>query len=544
MGQSLSEPITEKSTFEGNDKRVMYGISSMQGWRPTMEDAHTIIPSYADTGASFFAVFDGHGGDEVAKYSGRELHKKIMTSKSFAQKRYRDAIRIGHYAIDEDLRKDPHFDKDYSGSTAVTAMITKDNVLYVSNVGDSRAVISTKNGRGIPLTQDHKPRHPKEAVRIKNAGGFVENGRVNGSLALSRALGDFIFKSNTQLTPDLQAVTAEPDIIEHLLTDHDEFVVLACDGIWDCLTNQQVVDFVRHKLCEHKSLGPICEELMDYCLAETANMTGIGCDNMTVIIVAFLRKRKPQQWYDWMASKAQPPLPLRKPILIAPGSRQHLTASDPNTDATSIPKDNNDTNVSSTTENTPSEIPIPSTTTHNHHATSTSLEITLPNAAKESHHNTPLSSTPILPPSPPPPPPPAAAPSSLSTTMADAAKRHSISLDNDKSTSTSERTDSPANTVSNIMAASAATAKRQSILNTASKGTPTTDAPTTTTAHSRSAAATGTAPVRKVSFLHTPTPTPTSPPPPPPPPPPSSIPSSEKPTNASSPVPATAAVAK
>lgn len=93
--------------------------------------------------------------------------------------------------------------------------------------------------------------------------------------------------------------------------------MLACDGIWDCLTNQQVVDFVRYKLCEHMSLGPICEELMDYCLAEKGNMSGIGCDNMTVIIVAFLRKRKPQEWYDWMAQKTKPQMPVRKAILLA-----------------------------------------------------------------------------------------------------------------------------------------------------------------------------------------------------------------------------------
>lgn len=81
--------------------------------------------------------------------------------------------------------------------------------MYVSNAGDSRAVISTKNGKGIPLSQDHKPKHPKEALRIRNAGCYVENGRVNGSLALSRAIGDFKFKDNTKITPDKQAVTGK-----------------------------------------------------------------------------------------------------------------------------------------------------------------------------------------------------------------------------------------------------------------------------------------------------------------------------------------------
>ncbi|CAO3695316.1 unnamed protein product [Rhizopus stolonifer] len=282
-----------------------------------MEDAHTNITSYENTGASFFAVFDGHGGSKVASYSEKELHKKIMKSPSFDQKRYRETIRYGYYAIDEDLRQDPEFKEHNSGCTAVVALVTKDDMLYVSNAGDSRSVISTKSGKGIPMTQDHKPKHTKEQARIKNAGGFVENGRVNGHLALSRALGDFNFKSNTQLTPDRQAVTAEPDIIEHLITDHDEFMVLACDGIWDCLSSQEVVDFVRFKLCNQKSLGTICEELMDFCLAETDNFQGIGCDNMTVIIVAFLRKRTPKAWYEWMASKPPPKMPKKKTILMA-----------------------------------------------------------------------------------------------------------------------------------------------------------------------------------------------------------------------------------
>lgn len=92
---------------------------------------------------------------------------------------------------------------------------------------------------------------------------------------------------------------------------------------------------MRYKLCEHMSLGPICEELMDYCLAEKGNMSGIGCDNMTVIIVAFLRKRKPQEWYDWMAQKTKPQMPVRKAILLASHDDKKATTTTTATPSTS-----------------------------------------------------------------------------------------------------------------------------------------------------------------------------------------------------------------
>ncbi|KAI8099211.1 phosphatase 2C-like domain-containing protein [Halteromyces radiatus] len=325
MGQTLSEPVTNKISDQGNDKRVMYGLSSMQGWRINMEDSHTAIPCYKNTNASFFAVFDGHGGDSVAKYCGKYLHERIFQSQPFKDRRYRDALRWGNLVIDEDLRQDPSLREDTAGCTAVAALLTKDNVLYVSNAGDSRAVISTRNGKAIPLSKDHKPNDALETARIKQAGGYVEFKRVNGSLALSRAIGDFGFKSNTQLPPEKQAVTADPDITEHEMTDLDEFMVLACDGIWDCLRNQEVIDYIRHALTLKKTLQTICEELMDFCLAESGDMTGIGCDNMTIIIVAFLRKRTTDQWYEWMASKQVADPPKRRTPKLPPtvlGARQ------------------------------------------------------------------------------------------------------------------------------------------------------------------------------------------------------------------------------
>ncbi|KAI8093151.1 phosphatase 2C-like domain-containing protein [Halteromyces radiatus] len=301
MGQTLSEPVTEKHTTEGQDHRVLYAASGMQGWRITMEDAHTTIPAYKDTKASFFAVFDGHGGSEVAKYSGEHLHHRIFNTDAFGENNMREALKQGYLGIDVDLRADPLFEHVPSGCTAVSALITKDYVLYVANAGDSRAVLCV-DGHAIALSQDHKPTNEKETQRIKDAGGHVEFGRVNGNLALSRALGDFEFKQRDDLSPEEQAVTADPDITEHKITEKDDFLIIACDGIWDCMTNQEAVNFVRAGLSKKQTLAEICETMMDHCLADETDVGGYGCDNMTVIIVALLHGKSKQEWYDAMAS--------------------------------------------------------------------------------------------------------------------------------------------------------------------------------------------------------------------------------------------------
>ena len=116
-----------------------------------------------------------------------------------------------------------------SGSTAVVALVTPSYELIAANVGDSRIVLSSK-GEAIPLSMDHKPTVAAEMARIRQAGGFVENGRVNGALALSRAVGDFEYKKKENLGPEAQMVTAHCDIVERKLIPDDEFIVMACDG--------------------------------------------------------------------------------------------------------------------------------------------------------------------------------------------------------------------------------------------------------------------------------------------------------------------------
>ena len=207
-----------------------------------------------------------------------------------------------------------------AGCTAVCAMVLG-NQLIVANAGDSRCILS-RDGQAIALTDDHKPTNDEEFDRICKAGGFVADGRVNGSLNLSRALGDLEYKSvaqvcrlhntrqsiallpssslllssltpshdflpharSVQLPPEEQMVTANPEIRTMELTPNDEFLILACDGIWDVLTNQEAVEFVRSRLLQGMSPKEVCEAACDFCLAEDTSGCGKGCDNMSIVV--------------------------------------------------------------------------------------------------------------------------------------------------------------------------------------------------------------------------------------------------------------------
>lgn len=191
--------------------------------------------------------------------------------------------------IDDTMLYDEAYGEQMAGSTAVTVII-KNNKLYCANAGDSRA-IACINGEVEVLSLDHKPNNFIESKRISEAGGWVEFNRVNGNLALSRALGDFIFKKNSKKKAEEQIVTAYPDVEVRDITEDWDFLVLACDGIWDVLSNEEVIQFCRKRIGMGMMPEEICEEIMTHCLAPDCQMGGIGGDNMTIVLVCFLHNR-------------------------------------------------------------------------------------------------------------------------------------------------------------------------------------------------------------------------------------------------------------
>ncbi|KAH1203796.1 putative protein phosphatase 2C 60 [Glycine max] len=362
MGTNLSTPKTEKSSDDGENEHLRYGLSSMQGWRATMEDAHAAHLDL-DASTSFFGVYDGHGGKVVAKFCAKYLHQQVLKNEAYIAGDIGTSLKESFFRMDDMMRgqrgwrelavlgdkidkfngkiegliwsprsrhskeqddtwafeefcvcetiifftppffifgffllpfcntstyykQGPHsnFAGPTSGSTACVAII-RNNKLFVANAGDSRCVVCRK-GQAYDLSIDHKPDLEIEKERIVKAGGFIHAGRVNGSLSLARAIGDMEFKQNRFLSAEKQMVTANPDINTVELCDEDEFIVLACDGIWDCLSSQQLVDFVRQQLLLETKLSAVCERVLDQCLAPTITV-GDGCDNMTMILVQF-----------------------------------------------------------------------------------------------------------------------------------------------------------------------------------------------------------------------------------------------------------------
>ena len=204
------------------------------------------------------------------------LSKKKLTSS------LHKGILNGFLELDEKLRNLPEVasGEDRSGTTAVCSIIS-DKYVVIANCGDSRSVLCVA-GRPDLATQDHKPSNEPERERIERAGGTVRRRRVNGSLALSRSLGDFEFKNVEGKGPTEQLVSPEPEVyIKERQPDKDEFLVLATDGVWDVMTNEDVCDFISARMKTTDNLETICNEVLDTCLKKGSQ------DNMSIIIVAF-----------------------------------------------------------------------------------------------------------------------------------------------------------------------------------------------------------------------------------------------------------------
>ena len=307
----------------------------MQGWRKRIEDSHiTRLDIGPNKDTQLFGVFDGHGGSEVAIYVGNHFTEEFLKNSNYLKDDIKAALEENYLKMDElmlekpgreelileyrkskeesakikentknaqieNLREmiDPKEQPDakismFTGCTA-NVLAIKDKKLYFANAGDSRSVLC-KKGTAYAESEDHKPTLPQELKRVEKAGGWVSDGRVLGNLNLSRGLGDSEYKLDETLLPSEQIISPYPDIRVEELDNDCDFAVLACDGIWDCKSNQEVCDFFMERLRKRptEKLSKFIEELFDEILApDVFTESGVGCDNMSCILIQF-KKRK------------------------------------------------------------------------------------------------------------------------------------------------------------------------------------------------------------------------------------------------------------
>ncbi|KAL8504302.1 hypothetical protein ACS0TY_022873 [Phlomoides rotata] len=260
--------ISFHQTISHNGK-FSYGYASSPGKRSSMEDFYeTRIDGVDGEVVGLFGVFDGHGGARAAEYVKQNLFSNLIRHPKFISDT-KSAIADAYSHTDSEFLKSENNQNRDAGSTASTAILVGDRLL-VANVGDSRAVIC-RGGNAIAVSRDHKPDQLDERQRIEDAGGFViwaGTWRVGGVLAVSRAFGDRFLK---------QFVVADPEIQEEKVDNSLEFLILASDGLWDVVTNEEAVSMTK----------PILEpEAAAKRLLLEAHQRG-SADNITVVVVRF-----------------------------------------------------------------------------------------------------------------------------------------------------------------------------------------------------------------------------------------------------------------
>ena len=261
---------------------------TLKGKRESNEDEHFNIINLDNSNKdlhpiNFVGVFDGHGGKLVSKYLKKKLPKYILKKTNTNIYQEKNYVVTNFFSklydnIQKKLKEEHPKSSKYCGSTAICGIhyLDKKNNpnLWIVNVGDSRAVLFNHKNLTVPLSNDHKPHTPEERKRIYKLGGkkYIKfdgtDWRIK-DLSLSRAFGD------CDTSP---YVTHKPEVLKVKLNKNDKFVIFACDGLWDVMSNSEAVKYVSRYMKHNINIAKS--------LAEKAINKG-SYDNVTVSILFF-----------------------------------------------------------------------------------------------------------------------------------------------------------------------------------------------------------------------------------------------------------------
>ncbi|KAH0788347.1 protein phosphatase 2C [Histomonas meleagridis] len=263
--ESKAKTIESNETVQ-NTEHSRYGSAETVGRRPQMEDVSCVVPGIPTDTSVFFGLFDGHGGRDASEYVSQNLPNYIKSRVSNGST-LTSAITESFKVLQNEMK--PWC--VYFGTTAAIAVIDGLN-LTVANVGDSRCVLS-HNGQAVRLTIDDKPDLPEEMEYIQSKGGIVKEGRLGGMLAVSRALGDGFLGDCVNPTPHIKEVQ---------ITSEDAFLIIACDGVWDVMSDQEAVDLIASEIDPLEA----ARKLRDHAFELNSE------DNISVIVVFLSAEEK------------------------------------------------------------------------------------------------------------------------------------------------------------------------------------------------------------------------------------------------------------
>ena len=223
----------------------------------------------------FAGVYDGHGGNLTSEFISQNILPFYINTVSQSTN-IAERLQLTYQKLEQEFFN--YFKKiqgqDISGSTACTLLLTP-NTIYLANTGDSRCILS-ESGKALALTVDHKPNDPVEHMRIKeNKERITYTGVYRiGGLAVSRVIGDFHIKK------DVKSVIYRPDIFMAKRNEYQDFIVLATDGLYDVMTNQEIVTFIHKQMKNTTNLDMVAKKLVDYSTNIKRSM-----DDVSVIII-------------------------------------------------------------------------------------------------------------------------------------------------------------------------------------------------------------------------------------------------------------------
>lgn len=246
--------------------------ASVQGKRSSNEDAEDFLLGEKYT---FFAIYDGHGGDSCSKYLKQYLLDELNNLTEITPEKIKQVfqrIDLGYRRIFPS-----------AGSTAVVAIMDNEHQqLMIVNLGDSRAMI-VRNGEIIYETVDHTPNSERE--RISRTGYFVIDNRICGTLALSRAFGDFEYKEDP-MNIDNYGVSIIPDVSGWIQLMENDLIILNCDGLNECdHQNNKIMAVISDNLKKNNLLGTVIKTI--------CNGLEYSDDNISLMIIKIAKNEKP-----------------------------------------------------------------------------------------------------------------------------------------------------------------------------------------------------------------------------------------------------------